>query len=175
MNDAFSFKTDTYLLMLDPRRGPLCYQKCVLPILGIIDTNYNQFEILVERINGSVYLTTGFNAIRDFYDIRMGGWVLMVFSGLSQFGINVINRLGLVVTPPPIRFEIAKPLAPNFVYQNVPITTELLTFRHKGFSFQLNTDVKLSKYDVTSGFLVRWPFTVSICRINGAFVLIERN
>jgi hypothetical protein len=162
MNDAFSFKTDTYLLMLDPRRGPLCCKKCVLPILGIIDTNYNQFEILVEMINGSVYLTTGFNVVRDFYDIRMGGWVLMVFSGLSQFGINVINRLGLVVTPPPIRFEIAKPLAPNFVYQNVPITTELLTFRHKENSFHLNTDVKLSKYDVTSGFLVRWPFTVSI-------------
>lgn len=27
-----------------------------------IDTNYNQFEILVERVNGSVYLTTGFNS-----------------------------------------------------------------------------------------------------------------
>lgn len=116
----------------------------------LIDTNYNQFEILVERINGSVYLTTGFNAIRDFYDIRMGGWVLMVFSGLGQFGINVINRLGLVVTPPtitpPMRFEIAKPLAPDFVYQNVPVTTEPLTFRHKDKSFQLNTDVKLTKF-----------------------------
>jgi len=66
----------------------------------LFDTNFNQFEILVERINGSIFLTTGLNAIRDFYDIRMGGWVLMVFSGSSQFGINVINRLGLFVTPP---------------------------------------------------------------------------
>jgi len=131
-----------------------------------VDTNYNEFEILVERINGALYLTTGFNAIRDFYDIRMGGWVLMVFSGLSQFGINIINRLGLFVTPPtftpPMRFEIVKPLAPDFVYQNVPITTEILTYRHKENSFQLNTDVKLTKYDVTSGFLVRCPINVFI-------------
>jgi len=93
----------------------------------------------VERINGNLYLTTGFNAIRDFYDIRMGGWVLMVFSSRSQFGINVINRVGLIVTPPifnPVmRFEIEKPSAPEFVYQNVPITTEILTFCHNERNF----------------------------------------
>jgi len=46
-----------------------------------VDTNFNHFEILVERINGAVYLTTRFNAIPDFSDIQIGGWVLMVFSG----------------------------------------------------------------------------------------------
>jgi len=45
-----------------------------------VDTSFKEFEIIVERINGSVYLTTGFSAICDFYDIRIGGWVLMVFS-----------------------------------------------------------------------------------------------
>ena len=122
----------------------------------MVDTNFNHFEILVERINGNLYLTTGFNVIRDFYDIRMGGWVLMVFSGLSQFGINVINRVGLIVTPPifnPVmRFEIEKPSAPEFVYQNVPITTEILTFRHNERNFQLNFQWKLTKYDVTSAY-----------------------
>ena len=128
----------------------------------LVDTNFNQFEVLVERINGSIFLTTGFNAIRDFYDIRRGGWVLMVFSGSSQFGINVINRLGLFVTPPAfnpvMRFEIEKPVAPEFVYQNVPITTEILTYRHNERNLQLHFEVILTKYDVTSGFLVRYHF-----------------
>jgi hypothetical protein len=128
----------------------------------LVDTNFNQFEILVERINGSIFLTTGFNAIRDFYDIRMGGWIMMVFSGLSQFGIKVINMLGLFVTPsafnPAICFEFEKPVAPEFIYQNVPITTEILTYRHNEMNFQLHIEVKLTKYDVTSGFLVRYHF-----------------
>jgi hypothetical protein len=121
----------------------------------LVDTNFNQFEILVERINGSIFLTTDFNAIRDF-------WIMMVFSGLSQFGIKVINMLGLFVTPsafnPAICFEIEKPVAPEFVYQNVPIITEILTYRHNEMNFQLHIEVKLIKYDVTSGFLVRYHF-----------------
>jgi len=45
-----------------------------------IDPNNNQFEVMVERICGSVFLTTGFNAIRDFYDVRLGGsFGFMVF------------------------------------------------------------------------------------------------
>jgi hypothetical protein len=49
----------------------------------LVDTNFNQFEILVERINGSIFLTTGFNAIRDFYDIRMGGWIMIHYKKSS--------------------------------------------------------------------------------------------
>jgi len=32
-----------------------------------IDPNNNQFEVMIERIRDSVLLTTGFNAIRDFF------------------------------------------------------------------------------------------------------------
>jgi len=46
-----------------------------------IDPNNNMFEVLVERISGTVFFTTGFNAIRDFYDVRCGGTTFMVFTG----------------------------------------------------------------------------------------------
>jgi len=39
-----------------------------------IDPNNNQFEVMVERIRGSVFLTIGFNAIHDFYVVRV--WCL---------------------------------------------------------------------------------------------------
>jgi len=47
----------------------------------MIDPNNNQFEMLVERINGTVYLMTGFNAICDFYNVRLDGTVVLVFTG----------------------------------------------------------------------------------------------
>jgi hypothetical protein len=57
-----------------------------------IDPNNNQFEVMVERICGSVFLTTWFNAIHDFYDVHLDGTIVMVFTGVGQFGINVIDR-----------------------------------------------------------------------------------
>lgn len=82
----------------------------------------------------------------------------MVFTGLGQFGIDVVNRLGCVVDPPsflpPIKFEIERSIIPPFVYDGVPITTEILTFRHDEMNFQLNYKNDLTKYDVKFGFLV---------------------
>jgi len=57
-----------------------------------IDPNNNQFEVMIERISDSVFLTTEFNAIHDFYDVRLGGTIVMMFTGAGQFGINVIDR-----------------------------------------------------------------------------------
>jgi hypothetical protein len=39
----------------------------------LVDPNNNQFETLVERINGIVYFRTKFYVIRDFYDVRQSG------------------------------------------------------------------------------------------------------
>jgi len=47
----------------------------------LVDPSNNQFETLVERMNGIVYLTTVFKAIRDFNDVRQGGSVVLVFMG----------------------------------------------------------------------------------------------
>jgi len=109
-------------------------------------------------INKNVYLTVGFNAIHDFYNVYLGGWVIMVFIGLGQFGINVVNRLGHVVDPlyflPPMKFEIEKSIVPPFVYDGVPITIEILSFHHDDMNFQINYEKDLTKHDVTFGFLV---------------------
>ena len=99
-----------------------------------IDPNNNQFEVMVERIRGSLFLTTGFNVIREFYDVRLGGTIVMVFTGAGQFGIDVINRSGCVVDPhlflPSMKFQIEKTIVSAFAYEGVPVTSEILTFHH---------------------------------------------
>lgn len=96
---------------------------------------------MVERIRGSVFLTTGFNAIPDFYDVRLGGTIVMVFTGAGQFGINVINRSGRVVDPPlfipPMKFEIEKTIVPSFAHEGVSVTSEILSFHHDESNFQI--------------------------------------
>ena len=66
--------------------------------------------------------------------------------------------IGYVAPPPPfnppMKFEIEKPAVQDFIYENVPVTAEILTFHHDEKNFQLNNDKNMSKYDVTSGFLV---------------------
>ena len=123
-----------------------------------IDPNNNQFDVMVERICGVVFLTTGFNAIRDFYNVRLGGTIVMVFTGNGQFGINILDRAGRVVNPPffnpPMKFEIQKTIVPAFVYQGVPVTTEILSFHHDDMNFQISWEKLLTGYDVSSGFQV---------------------
>lgn len=122
------------------------------------DPNNNKFDVMVERISGVVFLTTGFNAIRDFYNVRLGGTIVMVFTGNGQFGINVLDRAGCVVDPPffipPMKFEIEKTIVPAFVPQGVPVTTEILSFHHDEMNFQISWEKVLTVYDVSSGFLV---------------------
>jgi hypothetical protein len=83
---------------------------------------------------------------------------MMVFTGLGQFGINLISRIGRIVDPPhfspPMLFEIEKKMDPHFVFQGVPVSTEILSFRHDEKNFQLYYEKELTKKDVESGFLV---------------------
>jgi len=82
---------------------------------------------------------------------------MMVFTGLGQFRINLINRVGHIVDPPlflpPMLFEINKQMDPQFVFQGVPVSTEILTFCHDEKNFQLYYEKELTKKDVKSGFL----------------------
>jgi len=123
-----------------------------------IDPNNNQFEVMVERIRGSVFLTIGFNAIRDFYDVRLGGTIVMLFTGAGPFGINVINRSGRVVDPPlfipSMKFEIEKTIVLAFAYEGVSVTSEILTFHHDERNFQIWWGKYLTRYEITSGFIV---------------------
>jgi len=45
----------------------------------LIDAKSNQFEVLVERINGSAFFSKGWKSLRDFYGIS---WVLGFLSCL---------------------------------------------------------------------------------------------
>ena len=44
----------------------------------LIDPNGNQFEVLVEKINGNIYFTYGWPTLRDFYNIKYGTWVILL-------------------------------------------------------------------------------------------------
>jgi len=72
--------------------------------------------------------------------------------------VNVINRVGRVVDPPffhpPMTFEIEKANVSLFVYEGVPISTEILTFHHDEINFQITTEINLTEYDVHFVFLV---------------------
>ena len=47
----------------------------------------NQFEVMVERMCGSMFLTTGFNVICNFYDVRLGGTIVMCLPVLDNLGL----------------------------------------------------------------------------------------
>lgn len=47
----------------------------------LVDCNYNEFEVLVERNNGRIYPTTGWHALKDFFNVPVGSWVSMVYVG----------------------------------------------------------------------------------------------
>jgi len=58
----------------------------------LVDKNNNEFEVRVERINGSIFFTRGWDALRDFYDIRgLRAWFTVVFLGLGRFLIKKSN------------------------------------------------------------------------------------
>jgi hypothetical protein len=45
-------------------------------IATLVDSKYNRFEVLVEKINNKVYLTWGWLALKDFYGISVGAYGL---------------------------------------------------------------------------------------------------
>jgi len=59
----------------------------------LVDQNHNEFEVLVEERNGKIYLTKGWDVLRDFYNISLGAWVTVVFVGLGKFSMNI--KIGL--------------------------------------------------------------------------------
>jgi len=54
------------------------------------DPKSNKFEVLVDRVNISFFLTKGWKAICDFYRIGLDGWITLVFVGDPN---NISSRL----------------------------------------------------------------------------------
>lgn len=83
----------------------------------LVDPNHNEFEVLVEKSEGRIYLTKGWGALRDFYDINLGSWVTVVYVGLGKFGMNIKDRFGnLIRYPsfvPPMKFNIDREFMPS--------------------------------------------------------------
>lgn len=66
----------------------------------LVDPNSNEFQVLVERPNGCIYLAKGWHALRDFYNLSLGGWVTIVFLGQGRFKIRIKDRFGKSVRIP---------------------------------------------------------------------------
>jgi hypothetical protein len=76
-----------------------------LKLLQHIDPNENQFEVLVEKINGNMYLTHGWSALHDFYNIQYGALVILLYNGMSQFELILKDKFDCVIHPP--KFDCA--------------------------------------------------------------------
>jgi len=59
----------------------------------LVDPNNNEFQVLVERFNGSKFLTKGWQALLDFYANCFGAWVTMPLWDWVDLGL--ILRIGL--------------------------------------------------------------------------------
>lgn len=124
----------------------------------MIDTKENQFEILVEKINGEFFFSKGQKALRDFYGIRLGAWITLMFVGLGKFAMVLKDMFGKVIKPsvfvPPMHFVVDRiNVAPTF-NNNLPPLTANLSFRHDNNNFAVNMMKKLTENDVSKGFLV---------------------
>nr|ABD32470.2 hypothetical protein MtrDRAFT_AC151521g58v2 [Medicago truncatula] len=69
-------------------------------LVNLVDRKKNKFEVLVDRIVGSVFLTKGWKAINDFYGLGLGAWVSLVFVPSGRFEMVVKDRFGKAIRCP---------------------------------------------------------------------------
>jgi len=124
----------------------------------LTDPKANQFEVLVDNINGDFFLTKGWKAIRDFYGIGLGAWVTLIFVGVGRFDMVLTDRvhktINYPVFDPPMHFLIDKTNVQKTFNQQFPPITSLLSYRHNISDMIIDFQKNLSEYDVTKGFLV---------------------
>jgi hypothetical protein len=119
-----------------------------------VDSNYNGFDVLVERNNGNyIYLTTGWHALKDFYGVSLGSWVTMMFVGDSKFGIHLKDRFGRKIsTPkftPTMKFQIEKLATPFHNFDVLPSP-----FVHDELNFEFSYEKRLSGDEHAGGIVV---------------------
>lgn len=126
-----------------------------------VDRNYNEFEVLVERNNGRIYLTTGWHALKDFFNVRLGSWVSMVYVGRGKFGIYLQDRFGgKIATPkfnPPMKFELERQMLPFHEFDVLPSP-----FAHDNFNFEFSYAKRLTTDDYESGSVVSVDFALIV-------------
>ncbi|CAJ2676314.1 unnamed protein product [Trifolium pratense] len=73
-------------------------------IANLVDAKDNHLEVLVDKIDDDVYFTRGWASVKNFYDIRTGAWVVLIYSGFGQFGISIHDRLQCPVIVLTVRY-----------------------------------------------------------------------
>ncbi|KEH33753.1 hypothetical protein MTR_3g452180 [Medicago truncatula] len=100
-----------------------------------------------------IYLTRGWCALRDFYKIKLGAWVTMVFVGNGRFEISLEDRVGdKIQSPifnPPMNFVIDRSWLPFQMMDAVPTA-----YVHSDISFLYSYEKKLSATELDSGWMV---------------------
>jgi len=124
----------------------------------LTDQKNNKFDVLVERINGNIFFSKGWKALRDFYGLRLGAWISLVFVGGGQFAMVLKDRFGKVIKAPvfnpPMHFVIDRTNVQPSFNNTLPPFTGNLTYRHSNTNMHIDHVRNLTEYDVTSGFLV---------------------
>jgi hypothetical protein len=136
----------------------------------LVDRNVNKFEVLVEKMHGGIYLTKGWHALRDFYRLRLGGWVTMIFLGDGRFKIRIMDRFGkkrrCPKFNPPIEFRIERNYVPPSLLQAVP-----LPFAHDFANFKFNYQKWLTAGEILDGTMVGYHVLDYFLCVSYLFVL----
>jgi hypothetical protein len=117
-------------------------------IATLTDPLGNQFEVLVEKINGNVYLTWRWSALKDFYNICVGAWVILRYTGLGQFGIILKDRFGILIDPrtlvSPMKFKLDLSRVGIEFVDDLPENIEDLSYDHDDASFGIKYEKKIN-------------------------------
>ena len=114
----------------------------------LIDAKSNQFKVLVERIDGSVFFSKGWKSLRDFYGISLGVWVSLIFVDKMKFVIKLKDNFSKVIKPrvfdPPMHFMIDKTNVETTFDPNLPLFTPLISYHHDVINLQIKFVKKLT-------------------------------
>jgi len=66
----------------------------VAPFVMIRDPNQNEIELGVEKKNGKVYFSAGWEILQRFYKIHGGTWITVVYANRHLFLFEIRNMHG---------------------------------------------------------------------------------
>jgi hypothetical protein len=152
-----------------PRLFPDDFGEEIGRLATLIDLKGNQFEVLVDKVNDNIYLTRGWAALQNFYNICIGAWIELVYTGMSHFGLIMHDIFHDLIDPlvfnPPVKLVIDKYDLPPYFVDDLPDSPELLAYDHDPTYFQYKYDKLLTHSEVSAGFLVSTTLGIFINKI----------
>ena len=121
------------------------------------DPAYNEIEVLVEKKDGGVCFSAGWQQLKSLYDLQHGGMVTLVHVQASRFVIQVKDRYGEEIKYPHHVPQMSCkldhdmfPLPPGSLFTTNPI----LLYSHDPNNFKYSFSKWLSVYEADKGFRV---------------------